>query len=321
MIRIAVDVYGGDNAPDCVLDGALEAMREMPDIHVIFCGAQEEVRKLLASRPHDEARVRIIDAPDVITNHESPTLAIRRKLNASLVKTMDAVKAGEADAAVTAGSTGAALAGGIFRIGRIRGINRPALAPLLPTAAGKPVMLIDCGANVDCKPEYLVQFALMGQAYMRGVMGNDLAKSTFPLLRDHPLVDFYGNVEARDALTGCVQVIVCDGFAGNILLKSTEGAAQLILGKLKDGLLSSTRSKVGALLVKPALKGLKNELDYEQYGGAALLGVTGAVVKAHGSSKAHAYACAIRQARTMVEGKVVDIIAGQLSAAAGDAAK
>lgn len=228
---------------------------------------------------------------------------------------------------------------GIFRIGRIRGINRPALAPLLPTAAGKPVMLIDCGANVDCKPEYLVQFALMGQAYMRGVMGvdkpkvgllnigaedekgNDLAKSTFPLLRDHPLVDFYGNVEARDALTGCVQVIVCDGFAGNILLKSTEGAAQLILGKLKDGLLSSTRSKVGALLVKPALKGLKNELDYEQYGGAALLGVTGAVVKAHGSSKAHAYACAIRQARTMVEGKVVDIIAGQLSAAAGDAAK
>ena len=253
MIRIAVDVYGGDNAPDCVLDGALEAMREMPDIHVIFCGAQEEVRKLLASRPHDEARVRIIDAPDVITNHESPTLAIRRKLNASLVKTMDAVKAGEADAAVTAGSTGAALAGGIFRIGRIRGINRPALAPLLPTAAGKPVMLIDCGANVDCKPEYLVQFALMGQAYMRGVMGvdkpkvgllnigaedekgNDLAKSTFPLLRDHPLVDFYGNVEARDALTGCVQVIVCDGFAGNILLKSTEGAAQLILGKLKDG--------------------------------------------------------------------------------------
>ncbi len=339
MIRIAVDVYGGDNAPDCVLDGALEAMREMPDIHVIFCGAQEEVRKLLASRPHDEARVRIIDAPDVITNHESPTLAIRRKLNASLVKTMDAVKAGEADAAVTAGSTGAALAGGIFRIGRIRGINRPALAPLLPTAAGKPVMLIDCGANVDCKPEYLVQFALMGQAYMRGVMGvdkpkvgllnigaedekgNDLAKSTFPLLRDHPLVDFYGNVEARDALTGCVQVIVCDGFAGNILLKSTEGAAQLILGKLKDGLLSSTRSKVGALLVKPALKGLKNELDYEQYGGAALLGVTGAVVKAHGSSKAHAYACAIRQARTMVEGKVVDIIAGQLSTAAGDAAK
>ncbi len=152
MIRIAVDVYGGDNAPDCVLDGALEAMREMPDIHVIFCGAQEEVRKLLASRPHDEARVRIIDAPDVITNHESPTLAIRRKLNASLVKTMDAVKAGEADAAVTAGSTGAALAGGIFRIGRIRGINRPALAPLLPTAAGKPVMLIDWGSTVDCKP-------------------------------------------------------------------------------------------------------------------------------------------------------------------------
>lgn len=339
MIRIAVDVYGGDNAPACVVDGALEAMREMPDIQIIFCGAEGKVRELLSSRAHDESRVSIVDAPDIITNHESPTMAIRRKLNASLVKAMDAVKAGEADAAVTAGSTGAALAGGIFRIGRIRGISRPALAPLLPTAGKMPVMIIDCGANADCKPEYLVQFALMGQAYMRGVMGiespkvgllnigaedekgNEMSKAAFPLLRDHPLIDFYGNVEARDALTGCVQVIVCDGFSGNILLKSTEGAAQLILGKLKKGLLSSTRTKLGALLVKPALKSLKNEMDYEQYGGAALLGITGVMVKAHGSSKAHAYACAIRQARTMVERKVVDIIAGQLGTAAGDEKK
>lgn len=334
MIRIAVDVYGGDHAPQCVIDGALEAMENLPDVQILFFGAQEEVRALLSDKTYDSARVSIVDAPDQITNHESPTLAIRRKLNSSMVKAMDAVKKGEADAVVTAGSTGAALAGGIFRVGRIRGIDRPALAPLLPTAGEHPVMLIDCGANADCKPEYLVQFALMGQAYMKGVMGvenpkvgllnigaedekgNELCKAAFPMLKQHDGVNFYGNVEARDVLTGVVQVIVCDGFSGNILLKSTEGAAQLIFGKLKAGLLSSTRAKMGALLVKPALKGIKNELDYEQYGGAALLGVTGAMVKAHGSSSGHAYACAIRQARTMVEGKVVSIITQQLQAAA-----
>ena len=332
MIRIAVDVYGGDNAPECVVDGALEAMREMPDIHILFCGAEGKVRAMLEARPHDEARVQIVDAPEIITNHESPTLAIRRKLNSSLVKAMDAVKAGQADAAVTAGSTGAALAGGIFRIGRIRGISRPALAPLLPTAKKKPVLLIDCGANVDCKPEYLLQFALMGAAYMRGVMGvsnpkigllnigaedekgNELTKSAFPLLKEEKRIDFFGNVEARDALTGCVDVIVSDGFAGNTLLKSTEGAAKLIMGMLKESLSASARTKIGAALAMPALRALKNEMDYEQYGGAALLGVTGVMVKAHGSSKAHAYACAIRQARTMVEGKLVSIISEQLGA-------
>ena len=243
MIRIAVDVYGGDNAPGCVIDGALEALRAMDDVSILFCGAQAEVEGLLNGREYDAQRVSIVDAPDIITNHESPTLAIRRKLNSSMVRAMDLVKKGEADAVVTAGSTGAALAGGIFRMGRIRGIDRPALGPLLPTSGEYPVILIDCGANADCKPDYLVQFALMGQAYMKGVMGianpkvgllnvgaedekgNELCKAVFPLLKDHPGVNFYGNVEARDVLTGVVQVIVCDGFSGNILLKSTEGAA------------------------------------------------------------------------------------------------
>ena len=201
------------------------------------------------------------------------------------------------------------------------------------------MILIDCGANADCKPDYLVQFALMGQAYMKGVMGianpkvgllnvgaedekgNELCKAVFPLLKDHPGVNFYGNVEARDVLTGVVQVIVCDGFSGNILLKSTEGAAQLIFGKLKKGLMSSVRSKLGALMVKPALKTVKNELDYEQYGGAALLGVKGALVKAHGSSKGHAYACAIAQAHTMVKGGVVGIIAQSLEESGADSDK
>ena len=336
MIRIAVDVYGGDNAPGCVIDGAVEALEMLPDVSILFFGAQAEVEKLLAEKTYDKARVSVVDAPGVITNHDSPTLAIRRKLDSSLVRAMDEVKKGEADALVTAGSTGATLAGGIFRVGRIKGIDRPALCPVLPTAGDKPVMLVDCGANAECKPEYLVQFALMGQAYMKGVMGienpkvgllnigaedekgDTLRKSAFPLLKEHPGVNFYGNVEARDALTGCVQVIVCDGFTGNILLKSTEGAVQLLFGKLKERLFSSLRAKLGALLVKPALKGVKNQLDYEQYGGAALLGVTGALVKAHGSSKAHAFACAIRQARSMVEGNVVGIIAQQLKSETAD---
>lgn len=339
MIRIAVDVYGGDNAPECVIDGALEALRAMDDVSILFCGVQAEVEGLLNGREYDAQRVSIVDAPDIITNHESPTLAIRRKLNSSMVRAMDLVKKGEADAVVTAGSTGAALAGGIFRMGRIRGIDRPALGPVLPTSGEHPVILIDCGANADCKPDYLVQFALMGQAYMKGVMGianpkvgllnvgaedekgNELCKAVFPLLKDHPGVNFYGNVEARDVLTGVVQVIVCDGFSGNILLKSTEGAAQLIFGKLKKGLMSSVRSKLGALMVKPALKTVKNELDYEQYGGAALLGVKGALVKAHGSSKGHAYACAIAQAHTMVKGGVVGIIAQSLEESGADSDK
>ena len=339
MIRIAVDVYGGDNAPGCVIDGALEALRAMDDVSILFCGAQAEVEGLLNGREYDAQRVSIVDAPDIITNHESPTLAIRRKLKSSMVRAMDLVKKGEADAVVTAGSTGAALAGGIFRMGRIRGIDRPALGPVLPTSGEHPVILIDCGANADCKPDYLVQFALMGQAYMKGVMGianpkvgllnvgaedekgNELCKAVFPLLKDHPGVNFYGNVEARDVLTGVVQVIVCDGFSGNILLKSTEGAAQLIFGKLKKGLMSSVRSKLGALMVKPALKTVKNELDYEQYGGAALLGVKGALVKAHGSSKGHAYACAIAQAHTMVKGGVVGIIAQSLEESGADSDK
>ena len=339
MIRIAVDVYGGDNAPGCVIDGALEALRAMDDVSILFCGAQAEVEGLLNGREYDAQRVSIVDAPDIITNHESPTLAIRRKLNSSMVRAMDLVKKGEADAVVTAGSTGAALAGGIFRMGRISGIDRPALGPVLPTSGEHPVILIDCGANADCKPDYLVQFALMGQAYMKGVMGianpkvgllnvgaedekgNELCKAVFPLLKNHPGVNFYGNVEARDVLTGVVQVIVCDGFSGNILLKSTEGAAQLIFGKLKKGLMSSVRSKLGALMVKPALRTVKNELDYEQYGGAALLGVKGALVKAHGSSKGHAYACAIAQAHTMVKGGVVGIIAQSLEESGADSDK
>ena len=336
MIRIAVDVYGGDNAPGCVIDGSIRAMELYEDVSITFFGSESDVKELLKDKKYDESRVSIVDAPDQITNHDSPTLAIRRKLDSSLVKAMDAVKKGECDGLVTAGSTGATLAGGIFRVGRIRGISRPALAPVMPTATGNPVIMVDCGANADCKPEYLVQFALMGQAYMKGVMGvedpkvgllnigtedekgDELRKAVFPLLKENKEINFYGNVEAREALSGCVQVIVTDGFAGNVLLKSTEGAAGLLIGKIKEALMSDFRSKIGALLIKPALKGVLKLLDYEQYGGAALLGVTGPIVKAHGSSSAKAYAFAINQCAKMVKGNVVDIITQQLKAEADE---
>ena len=334
MIRIAVDVYGGDNAPGCVIDGSLNAMEQMPDVSITFFGDEEEVKSLLKDRKYDPARVNIVHAPDQITNHDSPTLAIRRKLESSLVKAVDSVKKGDCDGMVTAGSTGATMAGGIFRVGRIKGIDRPALAPVMPTATGTPVILVDCGANADCKPEYLVQFAMMGNAYMKGVMGienpkvgllnigaedekgDELRKAVFPLLKECKAINFVGNVEAREALSGDVQVIVCDGFAGNVLLKSTEGAAGLLIGKIKEALVSNFRTKIGALLIKPALKKVLKLLDYEQYGGAALLGVTGPMVKAHGSSSAKAYCFAIRQCRNMVEGKVVRIIEDQLHAGA-----
>ena len=334
MIRIAVDVYGGDNAPGCVIDGSLNAMEQMPDVSITFFGDEEEVKALLKDKKYDPARVNIVHAPDQITNHDSPTLAIRRKLESSLVKAVDSVKKGDCDGMVTAGSTGATMAGGIFRVGRIKGIDRPALAPVMPTATGTPVILVDCGANADCKPEYLVQFAMMGNAYMKGVMGienpkvgllnigaedekgDELRKAVFPLLKECKAINFVGNVEAREALSGDVQVIVCDGFAGNVLLKSTEGAAGLLIGKIKEALVSNFRTKIGALLIKPALKKVLKLLDYEQYGGAALLGVTGPMVKAHGSSSAKAYCFAIRQCRNMVEGKVVRIIEDQLHAGA-----
>ena len=341
-MKIILDAMGGDNAPDAVVRGALEAAKEF-GVQIVLVGRGADILASMKAQGWDTLPdgVELANAEDVVDMHCDPAAVVKQHPNSSLVLGARMLAQGGGDAFISAGNTGALLTAATLLVKRIRGIRRAAFSPVLPTKDGHAI-LIDAGANAECTPEFLLQFGCMGSFYAQKALGiesprvgllNNGAEDTKgdPLHREaHQLlkraaeqgtIHFVGNVEARDALTGCVQVIVCDGFAGNILLKSTEGAAQLILGKLKDGLLSSARSKVGALLVKPALKGLKNELDYEQYGGAALLGVTGAVVKAHGSSKAHAYACAIRQARTMVEGKVVDIIAGQLSAAAGDAAK
>ena len=329
MTHIYLDVMGGDNAPACTVAGAVEALRADPELRVTLAGDQQDISALLTDAGDVQDRLTVEHCGEVITNHDAPVMAVRTKKDSAIVKGMLAVRDGKADGFVSAGSTGAVLAGGMFRLGRIDGIDRPALAPLMPN--GKDFfLLIDCGANVDCKPEYLQQFAIMGDAYMRCVRhigkprvallnigaeaekGSQLVKETYPLLEKTP-VHFVGNVEGRDVAADMADVIVADGFAGNLVLKSMEGTAAMLLGMLKDELMGSTRCKIGALLAKPAFKRLKKRMDYTEVGGAPMLGVKGAVVKAHGSSNSHAIACAIRQAVIMYTEGVVPAIEKSLA--------
>ena len=329
MIRIAVDAMGGDNAPGAVVEGCIQALNERNDISVILAGQRDKIEPLLLNAGDARSRIEILDAPDVITMHEAPVMAVRRKPNSSMVKAMDAVKNGDAQACVSAGSTGALLAGGMFRVGRIPGIERPALASVIPST-NKPYILLDCGANADCRPDYLVQFGIMGSIYMEKVKGysnprvalvnigsesekgNELSKETYPLLEKSGL-NFTGNIEPRDIPSGAADVVVADGFTGNVVLKLTEGLASMLMGMIKTELMSSTTTKIGAMLAKPAFKKVKKRMDYTEEGGAPLLGVKGAVIKAHGSSNATAIKNALFQAARMVDGKVVDIIAEQIS--------
>lgn len=323
QITIAVDAMGGDNAPRAIVEGCLMALREAEDLKILLFGPTGTLQPLAAGAP--QGRLEIREAPEVISMHEAPVLAVRRKANSSMVAAMLAVKSGEAQAVVSAGSTGAVLAGGMLRVGRIRGIERPALAPVIP-GRKKPFLLIDCGANVDSQPEYLEQFGLMGSVYMEKVMGvarpqvglvnigaepekgNRLYKEAHQLMSRQTAYEFCGNVEAREIPAGQADVVVADGFDGNLILKYTEGLAGALTGMLKDELMASWRSKLGALLIMPAMRRFKARMDYEQHGGAPLLGVEGAVVKAHGSSSAAAFKNAVHQARRMVTGEVVERI-------------
>ena len=323
-MKIFVDAMGGDFAPQAPVEGAIEALRRYPEIEVVLAGAIPEIEKYLVDCDDVRSRIELVDAPEVITNEESPVMGVRRKTNSATVKGMLALRDKAVDGFVSAGSTGAVLAGGMFRLGRIPGIERPALAPMLPNGKGY-VLLIDCGANVDCKPEYLIQFGMMGTAYMQGVMGlesprvglvnigaeaekgNALVKETYPLMEKAPY-NFTGNVEARDVMADVADVLVADGFAGNLILKNTEGVAMALLKIIKSEMMADTRGKIAGLIGKPAFKRVKKLMDYTEVGGAPLLGVQGAVVKAHGSSNAHAFSCAIGQLIKMVNGKVVDII-------------
>ncbi len=323
-MKIFVDAMGGDFAPQAPVEGAIEALRRYPQIEVVLAGVIPEIEKFLADCDDVRGRIELLDAPEVITNEESPVMGVRRKVNSATVKGMLALRDKQVDGFVSAGSTGAVLAGGMFRLGRIPGIERPALAPLMPNGKGH-FLLIDCGANVDCKPEYLVQFGVMGDAYMRGVMGietprvglvnigaeaekgNALVKATFPLMETAPY-HFVGNAEARDITGDVADVLVADGFSGNLILKFMEGLAGTLLGIIKKEIMGDFQSKIGGLLAKPAFRRVKKLMDYTEVGGAPLLGVQGAVVKAHGSSNAHAFSCAIGQLIKMIDGQVVQAI-------------
>ncbi len=302
MVRVAVDAMGGDNAPAAVVEGAVLAVCEDSRVHAVLVGKEDIIREELKKYTYDKERITVVHAGEVITNDEAPVMAIRRKKDSSIVKAMDLVKNNEADAFVSAGSTGAILVGAQLIIGRLPGVERPPLAPLIPTETGV-ALLIDCGANVDARPSHLVQFARMGSVYMEHVMGvknprvaivnigaeeekgNTLVKGTFPLLKNCNEINFTGSIEARDIPSGAADVIVCEAFVGNVILKLYEGLASTLLSTVKKGMLSTFRSKVGAFLVKPALKKTLKSMDTAEYGGAPMLGLKGLVVKVHGSAK------------------------------------
>jgi len=330
-MKIAIDAMGGDNAPRAVVEGVSLVLRELPqDAELILFGDAYSLECDLADAHIKDPRVRVVATSEVIGFDEQPTLAIRRKKDSSMVRAIEAVAAGEADCVLSAGSTGALLTGGTLIIKRLKGVKRPALATVLPTMDGC-VLLLDCGANTDCKSDYLVQFALMGSAYMKRVMGvetprvgllnngteeekgNELTKETHQLLKSAP-IHFAGNCEARDVLGGEFDVVVCDGFDGNVVLKGTEGTVSLMLGMLKKGLNSTYFTKIGALLCKPAFRMLKKKLDYTEYGGAPLLGVNGGVIKAHGSSNGKAFRSAILQGVRLVESGITQALGAEIAA-------
>jgi glycerol-3-phosphate acyltransferase PlsX len=322
---IALDAMGGDHAPDAIVEGAVGALRQFSDIRILLAGPKDRLEGLLASAADVRGRVEIIEADEVIDMHEPPMIAVRKKVNSSMVQAMMAVRDKRAGAMVSAGSTGAVLACGMLRLGRIKGIERPALAPVMPGVKGG-WLLIDSGANVDCQPKYLAQFGLMGSVYAKTVMGvenprvglvnigaeeekgDKLTKEAYQLMKQQTSYNFAGNCEAREIPTGEFNVVVADGFAGNLILKYTEGLASAMMKLMKEDLMGSFTSKIGALLAKPGFRKFKKRMDYNEQGGAPLLGVDGAVVKAHGSSGDKAICNAIRQARTMLEGEVVEKI-------------
>lgn len=325
VIKVAVDAMGGDNAPAAIVQGAIDAVNEEERVKVFLVGRREAIEEELKKYTYDAARVEIVHTEEVIETAEPPVMAIRKKKDSSIVKSMIMVKEGECDAFVSAGSTGAVLVGGQVIVGRIKGVERPPLAPLIPTENGV-ALLVDCGANVDARPSHLVQFAKMGSVYMESVMGvknpkvgivnngaeeekgNALVKETFPLLKNCPEINFIGSVEARDIPAGVADVIVCEAFVGNVILKMYEGVGASLIKKVKDGMMSSLRSKIGALLVKPALKKTLKAFDLDQYGGAPMLGLNGLVVKSHGSSNAVEIKNSVLQCVTFMEQKINDKI-------------
>ncbi|WP_404452572.1 phosphate acyltransferase PlsX [Virgibacillus necropolis] len=325
-MKLAIDAMGGDHAPKEIVLGAMDAIEAIKDLEIVLIGNQEKINPILTN----QTRISIIHTDEVITSDDEPVRAVRKKKNASLVLMAKEVKEGRADACISAGNTGALMAAGLFGVGRITGIDRPALSPTLPTIDGKGFLLLDVGANVEAKAHHLLQYGIMGSIYtekVRGInnptvglmnvgtedgKGNELTKKAFELLKDAP-INFIGNVEARDLLSGAADVVVTDGFSGNVALKTIEGTAETMFHMLKETFMSSFKTKIAAGMMKQDLKGLKGKLDYSEYGGAGLFGLAAPVIKAHGSSNRRAIHSAIRQACHMVEFKVTDTIKNTVS--------
>ncbi len=321
ITNIALDAMGGDNAPAEIVKGAVEAVEKEPAMKVFLIGMQEAIEKELIKYPYNKSQIEVVHASEVIETAEPPVHAIRGKKDSSMVVGMKMVKNKEADAFVSAGSSGAILVGGQVIVGRIKGVERPPLAPLIPTEKGV-TLLIDCGANVDARASHLVQFAKMGSIYMENVLGirnpkvgivnigaeeekgNALVKETFPLLKEQKDINFIGSVEAREIPHGQADVVVCEAFAGNIILKLYEGVGAVLVSKIKEGMMSTLRSKIGALLVKPALKQTLKQFDASEYGGAPLLGLNGLVVKTHGSAKSKEVCNTLLQCVTFKQQKI-----------------
>ena len=303
-MKIILDGMGGDNAPEAIVEGAVLASREI-EHQILIIGQEEKIRAELDNHRYDADKISVINATEIISNDEAPVRAVRSKKDSSIVRGINMVKHGEGDIFISAGSTGALLAGGLFILGRIQGIDRPALASIYPIIGGIPSLLVDAGANADCKPNNLLEFGMMGSIYMEKVLGREqprvglvnigaeaakgstLTKAAYDLLEQSHL-NFTGNVEAREVPKGACDVIVTDGFTGNILLKLTEGLAWNILQVIKQRFTDGVKAKLGAALLLDKIKGLKKEFDYSEYGGAPILGVRGPIVKMHGSSNANA---------------------------------
>lgn len=325
---IAIDAMGGDNAPASNVEGALAAAAEYSDTQIVLVGDEAKLTPLLTGRP---SNLTIRHASEVIEPEDEPVKAVRRKKDSSMVVAGRMVREGEAEAMISAGNTGALMTTGLLVVGRMEGIERPALAPMIPTLDDVGVLALDLGANMDAKPQHLAQYALMGSLYRSKVhgianprvgllnvgtepgKGNELTKEAYPLLEALPGINFVGNVEARDVLTGNCDVLVCDGFAGNILLKSLEGTAGAMFSLLKQQFSKSLKTKLGAAMLMPELRGLKGKLDYKEHGGAPLLGLSGLVVKGHGSSDGNAIKNAVRQARIALKADLVASISKEIS--------
>ncbi len=332
MVKILVDTLGGDNSPQANIEGAIMALEANKDIHLILVGDEEVIKKGLEGSSVDMGRVSIVHAPDVIDCNDKPTEAMKQKKESSLYKCYELLRSEEdIGALVSTGSTGAILVGAVLKLGRIKGVKRPAFCPILPTMDGKIVGLTDSGANVDCDAELLRQFAVMGSLYLQKAYGVEkprvkllnvgvedekgdlLRKEAHQLLKEEKKINFTGNMEARDFITGCCDLVVADGFSGNVLLKSTEGACVEVMKLIKETFYKNFKNKMAALVLKKDMGAIKDRMDYNNHGGAVLLGTKKTVVKGHGSSKAKSVAVCIEQAYNMEKNNLREAIASTMA--------